>query len=111
MSIAELTSDAPMVTDRLSTLNGPVVATEIAPNPVRESNASLTFELNRPTDIIIDLVGIDGTTYAVVVAESRFETGRHSLDVDCATLPRGVYLLRILDRHGNALASSRVVRQ
>lgn len=110
LSIAELTSDAPMVTERVSTLNGPVITAEIAPNPVAGSVASLSFELNRPSDIVIDIIGVDGSTHTTVAGVARYESGRHSLDIDLSSLPGGVYLCRILDHHGNALASMRVVR-
>ena len=65
------------------------IETKLYPNPTKDE-ATLSFNLNNASDVTIQIV--DGLGRVVsVVANDKMDAGAHSLTINTATLPSGVY--------------------
>jgi len=66
---------------------------DIVPNPFN-SLAEARFELEQSGDVKLQMFDIGGRLVAKL-ANDEFETGRHSITIDGARRPAGIYLLRL----------------
>ncbi len=71
------------------------------PNPFFE-NTSIEFALKKSDNVKISVYNISGEEVAVL-ANKRFDAGKHVIDFDANDLPSGIYLVKIHSSEGNSI--------
>lgn len=72
----------------------------IGPNPF-SGFTTLTFELDRPSEITIQMHDLSGRESRQLITAHPFQAGIHQLTIDGSRLLDGVYLLRIENGHAS----------
>jgi hypothetical protein len=78
---------------------------QILPNPVA-GNATLNYELRRPSDATIQIMDINGKTLITLNRDNLF-SGSHSEDIDTRELANGIYICNI--KAGSSMARTKFV--
>jgi hypothetical protein len=77
----------------------PRAAASLYPNPATAAS-QLTYEVQKPGPVTIELLDGRGITLRTVAEVSRQEKGSHILPIDLSTLPAGTYFYKISTRTG-----------
>jgi len=80
---------------------------DVYPNPTTD-RATLELAVLRPTEVRADVLNAMGKTLRTYTA--NMAAGRQQLHMDMATLPAGLYLVRVT-ANGQTVATHRVVKQ
>lgn len=67
---------------------------QLSPNPLVE-NGMVEFDLNRDTNVAIDITDISGSSLYHKITEEALSAGRHQVEVNRNDLQPGIYILRI----------------
>jgi PKD repeat protein len=67
-------------------------ALKVYPNPSR-GQAVVDFGLDAATDLVIQLLDVNGK--ALMVTDQRFQAGQNRFELDAQFLPDGIYFLRL----------------
>ncbi|AII50965.1 T9SS type A sorting domain-containing protein [Hymenobacter sp. APR13] len=74
-------------------------AASLYPNPAVAAS-QLTYEVQKPGPVTIELLDGRGNTLRTVAQESRQEKGPHTLSINLSDLPAGTYFYKISTRTG-----------
>ena len=86
-------SPAPLADGSLSLVGGQVQQ----PGP-----AELTFMLQNPSPVTIDLIDIQGRVHSVLYEDLTTTAGEHTVSIDLPSVSTGTYVLRMTSRGGNS---------
>ncbi|WBO85125.1 T9SS type A sorting domain-containing protein [Hymenobacter yonginensis] len=74
-------------------------AASLYPNPAVAAS-QLTYEMQKPGPVTVELLDGRGNTLRTVAQESRQDKGPHTLSIDLSDLPAGIYFYKISTRTG-----------
>jgi hypothetical protein len=85
--------------------NGDLRLFQNHPNPA-QNQTRITYELVAPSDVTLEIIDIMGKVVKSFVYLSM-PTGMNSVDLDCSSLPSGIYYYRI--KTGNGVKTKKML--
>jgi hypothetical protein len=109
-SVPEVLTQQPREEIPMEQIAVPVTAANlrIFPNPVTE-NATITYALEQETEVMIEFLDLNGRRIQLLQPNALLPAGPHQWEMHTASLPAGMYVVRMRSAQGQVMVERVVV--